>query len=79
MQADRRHFQKSHPAPGTYTIRWDAGAASRWWSDEDAAPRIVQVDVVLEGGTDRERRWRFETLVLPGTGPVTIGSFDVES
>lgn len=71
-------FEKTHPASGTYTLRWDAGAASTWWSPEDANPRRVQVDVILDGGTDRERRWRFESLALPGTGPVLIGSFDVE-
>jgi len=73
-----RDFQKSHPASGTYSLRWDAGAASRWWSPEDAHPRVVEVDVILDGGTNRERRWRFESLVLPGTGAVLIGSFDVE-
>jgi len=73
-----RDFEKSHPPSGTYTLRWDAGAASRWWSPEDAHPRSVQVDVILDGGTDRERSWRFESLILPGTGSVLIGSFDVE-
>lgn len=76
--AGLQDFEKSHPPPGTYTLRWDAGAPSEWWSPEDACPRIVQVDVILDGGTDRERRWRFEPLVIPGTGPVVIGSFDVE-
>jgi len=71
-------FEKSHPASGTYTLRWNAGAFSRWWSPEDAQPRTVEVNVILDGGTDRERRWRFESLVLPGTGAVLIGSFDVE-
>ncbi len=73
-----RDFEKTHPSPGTYTLRWDAGAASRWWSPEDAAPRRVEVDVILDGGTDQERRWRFESLILPGAGSVLIGSFDVE-
>jgi hypothetical protein len=76
--AGLQDFEKSHPASGTYTLRWDAGEPSEWWSPEDARPRIVQVDVILDGGKDRERRWRFEPLVLPGTGPVVIGSFDVE-
>lgn len=74
-----QNFEKTHPSSGTYTLRWNAGAASRWWSPEDANPRTVAVDVILDGGTDQERRWRFETLILPGTGSVLIGSFDVES
>ncbi|MDP2875771.1 MAG: hypothetical protein Q8O00_06265 [Holophaga sp.] len=71
-------FEKSHPASGTYSLRWNAGAASQWWSPEDAQPRLLRVDVMLDGGTDKERRWRFEVLILPGTGRVQIGSFDVE-
>ncbi|MBK8794271.1 MAG: hypothetical protein IPN59_14440 [Holophaga sp.] len=71
-------YGKSHPAAGTYTLRWNAGVASEWWSLEDARPRQVEVDVILDGGTDKERRWRFQALVLPGTGSVLIGSFDVE-
>jgi hypothetical protein len=38
----------------------------------------MQVDIILDGGTDRERRWRFESLVMPGSGSVVLGSFDVD-
>lgn len=78
LSAGLRDFPKTHPTPGTHTLRWNAGSPSRWWSPEDAGPRNVTVDVILDGGTDRERRWRFETLILPGTGSILIGSFDVE-
>ena len=73
-----QEFQRTHPVPGTHTLRWNAGLPSPWWSPEDACPRRVTVDVILEGGTDRERRWRFESLILPGAGSVLIGSFDIE-
>jgi hypothetical protein len=73
-----QEFQRTHPSPGTHSLRWNAGTPSRWWSAEDACPRTVDVDVILDGGTDRERRWRFETLILPGTGSTLMGSFDVE-
>lgn len=73
-----RDFAKTHPTSGTYTLCWNAGAPSRWWSPEDAHPRRVQMEVILDGGTDKERRWRFESLILPGSGNIPVGSFDVE-
>jgi hypothetical protein len=79
LASDLQDFERTHPAPGTYTLRWNARTPSPWWSLEDASPRIVQADVTLDGGTDRERRWHFESLVLPGSGTVVLGSFDVES
>lgn len=63
----------THPAPppGTYTLRWTGG----WRGDN---PARIQVDALLDAGTDSERRWRFEALVLPGAGAVTLGTVDVE-
>lgn len=62
-----------HPSPpaGTYTLRWVGG-----WRGEK--PFRVTVEAVLDGGTELERRWRFERLVLPGAGPVTLGTVEVE-
>jgi hypothetical protein len=74
-----KEFKKSNPPPGTYTLQWNAGTPSPWWSPEDANPRSVQVEVTLDGGTDQERRWRIESLILPGSGTVLLGSFDVEN
>lgn len=61
-----------HPAPppGAYTVRW---VPSAW-----AEPQVVTVEVVLDRGTDRERRWRFNRLILPGSPPATLGTFDVD-
>lgn len=61
-----------HPAraPGTCTVRWQASA----WGD----PAPVTVDVTLDRGTDRERRWRFTRLILPGSPPAILGTFDVD-
>ncbi len=59
------------PPPGTYTLRWTAG-----W--RGGRPTRLRVEAVLDGGTDRERRWTFERLILPGAGPVTLGTIDVE-
>jgi hypothetical protein len=58
------------PAPGTYTVRWQAGT----WGD----PAQLTVDVVLDRGTDRERHWRFTRLILPGSPPAILGTFDVD-
>jgi hypothetical protein len=71
------HFSSDHPKPGTYTLRWAQGLSR--WDEHGDAPRKVRVEVLLDGGTDRERRWHFEGLVLPGAGPLILGSFDVES
>jgi hypothetical protein len=59
------------PPPGTYTLKWSGG-----W--RGGKPARIQVEAVLEGGTDHERRWRWERLILPGAGPVILGTFDVE-
>jgi len=58
------------PAPGTYTVRWQPSA----WGD----PAAVTVEVTLDRGTDRERRWRFTRLILPGSPPAILGTFDVD-
>lgn len=77
----------THPAPlpGTYTVRWfdsragvDGYGYDRYYEGEAVKPRTVLVEVLLDPGTDRERRWRFQRLVVPGTKRVTLGSFDVE-
>jgi hypothetical protein len=60
------------PAPGTYTIRWTGGYRG-------GRPFRVVVEAILDGGTDSERRWRFERLLLPGAGPATLGTIDVEN
>nr|WP_320131192.1 hypothetical protein [uncultured Holophaga sp.] len=64
-------YRNSNPPPGTYTLRWTSG-----WRGE--APHRIVVEAVLDDGTDQERRWRFEKVQLPGAGPVTLGTFDVE-
>lgn len=63
----------SNPAPpaGAYTLRWTGT-----WQGEK--PFRVLVEALLDGGTEQERRWRFEKLILPGAGPVTLGTLDVE-
>ena len=60
------------PPPGTYTLRWTGGYRG-------GRPFRVVVEAVLDGGTDTERRWRFERLMLPGAGPATLGTVDVEN
>jgi len=37
----------------------------------------VFVEVVLDAGSDHERRWVFDRLFLPGRAQITLGSFDV--
>ncbi len=64
-------YTHSTPPPGTYTLRWTGG-----W--RGAKPCRITVEAVLDGGTDQERRWRFERVMLPGAGPVTLGTVDVE-
>lgn len=59
------------PPPGTYTLKWSGG-----W--RGGKPARVRVEAVLDGGTDVERRWTWERLILPGAGPATLGTFDVE-
>ncbi|WP_257304476.1 hypothetical protein [Geothrix campi] len=59
------------PPPGTYTLKWISG-----W--RGGRPARVRIEALLDGGTDQERRWTWERLILPGAGPVTLGTFDVE-
>lgn len=64
----------THPTPpaGTFTVRWTGGYRG-------GKPFKVVVEAILDGGTDQERRWRFERLMLPGAGPATLGTVDVEN
>lgn len=64
----------THPTPpaGTYTLRWTGGYRG-------GKPFKVVVEAILDGGTDQERRWHFERLMLPGAGPATLGTVDVEN
>lgn len=70
------------PARGTYTLTWSKPHYRAWWRDEEPdlgnAPIRLRAQVILDAGTDRERRWTFESLGLPGAIPQTLGSFDVE-
>lgn len=59
------------PPPGTYALKWTGG-----W--RGGKPARVHVEAVLDGGTDQERRWTWERLILPGAGPSMLGTFDVE-
>ncbi|HWQ10586.1 MAG TPA: hypothetical protein VN436_15805, partial [Holophaga sp.] len=64
-------YRHATPPPGTYTLRWTSGYRG-------GRPFRVVVEAVLDGGTDAERRWRFERLMLPGAGPATLGTIDIE-
>ncbi len=73
------------PLPGTYTVRWFDGSQGvegyEWgggYYGGNRKPKKVRVEVVLDPGTEQERRWSFERLIIPGTRRVTLGSFDVE-
>ena len=66
-----RPLKGSTRRSGAWNLRWSGG-----W--RGSPPHAVVVEAVLDGGTDRERRWRFEQLVLPGAGTVTLGTLDVE-
>lgn len=72
-------YSHADPAPGTYTVRWKP---QTWDGDEgrgaQVKPRRVTVEVLLDAGTDRERRWRFGQLIMPGKADAVLGSFDVE-
>lgn len=59
------------PPPGTYALKWTGG-----W--RGGRPARIHVEALLDGGTDQERRWTWERLILPGSGPVMLGTFDVE-
>lgn len=63
-----------HPTPpmGTYTLRWTGGYRG-------GKPFKVVVEATLDSGTEQERRWHFERLILPGAGPATLGTLDVEN
>lgn len=73
----------THPSAGTYTLRWSQPRWNWGWrpyGDEDPEPpHQVRVVVILDGGGDRERRWQFEAIALPGSGAIALGSFDVET
>lgn len=81
-----RSYRHATPLAGTYTVRWfDTRAGVDGYSYEEygynqeaVRPQKVICEVVLDANTDRERRWHFERLVMPGTKRVTLGSFDVE-
>lgn len=60
------------PPMGTYTLRWTGGYRG-------GKPFKVVLEAILDGGTEQEKRWVFERLILPGAGPVTLGSLDVEN
>ena len=60
------------PSPGTYTLRWASGYRG-------GRPFRLVVEAILDGGLDSERRWRFEHLMLPGAGPATLGTVDIEN
>lgn len=72
------------PLPGTYTVRWfdpEAGVEGYEYGGygwEEKRPRKLKATIVLDAGTEHERRWVFERLVMPGTKRVTLGSFDIE-
>lgn len=63
-------YRHPAPLPGSYTVRWKPA----WYRD----PAVVTVEVALDPGTDRERRWRLNRLILPGSPPAILGTFDVE-
>ena len=73
------------PLPGTFTVRWydtragvDGYGYDGYYENSEVRPQKIVAEMILDGGTDREKRWRFERLVMPGTKRVTLGSFDVE-
>ena len=73
-------FLRTSPAAGTYSVSWGGYQATShwWWRPEEAAPILAVVDVLIDGGTDRERHLHFEQLCLPGAGAVLLGTFHVE-
>ncbi len=64
-------YSHDTPPPGTYTVKWTGG-----W--RGSRPARVRVEVLLDAGTDQERRWTMERLMLPGAGAAILGTFDVE-
>ena len=66
------NYSHPNPSPGTFTLRWSGGYRG-------GKPFRVVIEAILDGGTDRERHWRFERLMLPGAGPATLGTVDVEN
>ncbi len=64
-------YSHDTPPPGTYTVKWTGG-----W--RGGKPARVRVEVLLDAGTDQERRWTMERLMLPGAGAAILGTFDVE-
>ena len=64
-------YSHDTPPPGTYTVKWTGGYRG-------GKPAHVRVEVLLDAGTDQERRWTMERLLLPGAGAAILGTFDVE-
>ncbi len=64
-------YTSTTPPVGTYTLRWTSGYRG-------AKPFRLVIEAVLDGGTDHERRWRFEKWVFPGSGPTPLGTIEVE-
>ncbi len=69
--AEWNRYTHPHPPAGTYTLRW----TGVW---RGGKPGLITVEAVLDAGTERERRWSFRKLLLPGAGPVVLGTVDVE-
>ncbi len=65
-------YRHAAPPQGTYTVRWTGGYRG-------GRPFHLVVEAVLDGGTDAEHRWRFERLMLPGAGPATLGTIDIDN
>jgi hypothetical protein len=66
----RDDYRHAAPRPGVYTVRWNPSAYGE--------PAVVTVVVLLDPGTDQERRWRLIRLILPGSPPTILGTFHVE-
>lgn len=80
-KVDRTYdFRRGSPRPGTYTVQWGDYQATHhsWWGEGDDTPHEIVVDVILDGGTDRERRLVLRRTCLPGAGEAVLGTFDVE-
>jgi hypothetical protein len=72
-------YRSANPAPGTYQVLWGGWEAThRPWNSYQAPPVQVDVEVLLDPGTDRERAFRFGRLCLPGAGEALLGTFHVE-
>lgn len=70
-QASGDEYTHRTPPAGTYTLRWTA-------VHRGGTPFTVTVETVLDAGTEREKRWTFSRLMIPGAGASTLGTLDVE-